>query len=1241
MTQPLHPDITLTEIIAVHGMRSKKIASLTGVHNVCKAMYERGDRDFRLTVVAKIVAANEIVGFGTVVTGAHSGYGAVAKAWQAYANGPEVAIDPSWPDSHPEVIFQRLLSDPKRRQQKAAALRAVQQICRERLARGERDFRPAVVGKEVAAQGVYKEGTLSTGVKTGFGELLDGWQALADQQDVADEMTKLSKQPDAPRQSLQRSEHPDDVLQRLLRSRNERTSQHRFYIGLHDVCKARVDRGEYDLSRSAVAGELIVAGVFTASGTLTTKLENNPSYNELLTAWQEAANARWISADPSLPPTNPHWVYRRLAKTAKRANDQQRLLGLHRVCFLHHADGSRDFSAKTIGRLCVDKGVMSENNIVTAGSDEYRILVEAWEAHAQPPGYELIVEPPKFVQKSHDIEFGWVAREHPEFEEWRVLAAEWLHGVESGLAGKISALTAFFKHYLTRPDVPNKPFELLRRGTRLPDFGEVAGPASRDQGTGYNNQVSDFLDWVLLRDCAIEADDGERIVSPAFRNPVTRAYGMRGTGRAETPKNPLPYGYIHELRRILAPGPNFRDWTFAHSAQGGDQGEQGGPNKAWFNVDRSLIDTEDPDCVWRKRVTKAGKVSFQIWSPVRWVAVLIKLILPVRTSQVRWLDSGESDTWKYVAGQWALNDHKLASGTKGKPWAQGVLSRLAATAIEPETTVLYISTNKTADKDKSGPEKGYVLPWFVAPDKLDDVYYWLEKLRNWQAKYNPISRRTSWMELDARHMNAKSKAQRAAYADTCFLFRAAEKRKRERAMPVSDAQVSNAWVSLLEELQARLAARGERHPDGDRIVLVTLDDAGRGSTLFMLHCLRVSLISALALEGNVPFPILQKLVGHARLLMTLYYTKVGGARSQAVLAEAAQKLDANKEVSIHTFLKNTEHDRLVEKAVCNNKLSLAAAIPIHPAERNPAGWMPMHHGMCLVGGNTSEMEENRKIGGCFNGGPDIGPPGRPTFGPVPGGSRNCVRCRWFVTEPHYLPALAAHFNTVAYHFDEARNASMAAEVTLQELKREKAGVEAKGDVFDRLQDLRQAERVWETSMKRFSDICEDLVACWRLIERCKDALNEVPTDGLQLMLQGPASDIEAVFEETESELLQLVGVCENVKLYPDLDPGKAVIRRSQLLDSALYNEGLPPMFLTLSEAEQLSVGNAFVQRLSRIANPDSPFLGRRTVVEIIDAGAKLSESLGINLVAALPDLVGRRPAPKKLGSGREMELIEA
>jgi hypothetical protein len=368
----------------------------------------------------------------------------------------------------------------------------------------------------------------------------------------------------------------------------------------------------------------------------------------------------------------------------------------------------------------------------------------------------------------------------------------------------------------------------------------------------------------------------------------------------------------------------------------------------------------------------------------------------------------------------------------------------------------------------------------------------------------------------------------------------------------------------------------------------------------------------------VPFPVLQKLVGHSRLLMTLYYTKPGASHMRDVLLGAAERLDAAKEASIQNFLLDTEHDELLQKAICNSVPSLAAAIPQHPAARNPAGWMPMHHGLCLVGGNTSEVEDNGAVGGCYNGGSNLGSALAPKYGAVPGGSRNCVRCRWFVTEPHHLPALAAHFNTLAYHFDEARNACLTRESELQDLKKQKADAEDAGQPFARLDAYRQVERVWESAMKRFSDLAEDLVACWRLVERCKAVLEAPQDSGTQLVAAGTAGDVHIAFDETESELLQLAGVCENVEAYPDLEPGKAVFRRSQLLDAVLYRDDLPPVFMLMTEDEQLLAGNAFMRRLAQQMNPENPALGQRQVIGLMDGGARLSEHFDIDPAVLLP-----------------------
>ncbi len=828
----------------------------------------------------------------------------------------------------------------------------------------------------------------------------------------------------------------------------------------------------------------------------------------------------------------------------------------------------------------------------------------------------------KGITRETDTSLGWVEREYPQLAAWRALAVEWLKGETSGVSVRLQALVAFFERYLVQQGLPTVSAAFLARTTVLPDFYRTTCPDSA-AGIKYNNYMHAFLHFVLLREFSEAADDGQLVVSPAFRNPVPRMSKGGLPKRDESVHSPLPYGYIDELRRMLAAGPYFRDWQWAQCALGADIGRRGPGGADWFEVTEAQIDRNDPDCVWRERRMSNG-TRLEMWSPVRWVALLVKLILPLRTFQVRMLDSGEADTWRYAAGAWALNQSRLAQGSERRPLQQGVLRRSnLLTDGEAVPTVLYINTNKTADIAKSGPDKGYVLPWSSGGPVYQDVFHWLEKLRNWQEKYNPVSRRTSWSELDGRHFAAKSEVQLAGYPDACFLFRLPEAQDGERHLPLSDGLMVKGWFRLLEALEVQLADRGESHGNGSPIrFLPPLEQQNSGqTTLFPLHSLRVSLITALALEGQVPFPVLQKLVGHSRLLMTLYYTKPGATHIRGVLLGAAERLEAKKEASIQNFLLDTAHDELLQKAICNSVPSLAAAIPQHPAARNPVGWMPMHHGMCLVGGNTSESEDNGSVGGCYNGGPVTAkgrPSVKPKHGPVPGGSRNCVRCRWFVTEPHHLPALAAHFNTLAYHFDEARNVCLAREGELQELKKQKLDAENAGQPFARQDSYRQAERVWESAMKRFSDLAEDLVACWRLIERCKAALQTTQGDGTQLVTAGAVGDVQVAFEETESELLQLAGVCDSVEVYPDLEPGKAVFRRSQLLDAVLYRDNLPPVFMLLSEQEQLLAGNAFMRRLASQINPANPALGQREVIRLMDAGARLSQHFDMDLASLLP-----------------------
>ncbi|XVJ47856.1 VPA1269 family protein [Pseudomonas sp. UBT] len=829
------------------------------------------------------------------------------------------------------------------------------------------------------------------------------------------------------------------------------------------------------------------------------------------------------------------------------------------------------------------------------------------------------VSPPLKVKVSResDVNLGWVERDYPQLNAWRDLAIEWLKGETRDIRVKLQALVTFFERYLIKQGLPLNPAEFLAQGKVFPDFYQTVCPHSK-AGIEYNNSIHIFLRFVLLREFSEESDDGKSVVSSAFCNPVPRLTKSGLPKHDESVYPPLPYGYIDELRQMLAAGAHFCDWRWAQASPDVELGQRGSTGHDWFEVTEDLIDRNDPDCVWRKRPKRNGN-RLEMWSPVRWVALLVKLILPLRTTQVRMLDSGEADTWRYEAGTWALNTSRLAQGSERRPLQQGMFRRSRPiTDGEMVSTVLYINTNKTADIATSGAEKGYVLPWSFGGPVHQDAYYLLERLRNWQYKYNPVSRRTAWAELDGRHTRVKSDVQLASYPDACFIFRRPEAVEGERHLPIQNRVLDGCWFMLLKALELRLAARGECHRNGTPIRFLPSPEKQNNATttLFPLHSLRVSLITALALEGQMPFPLLQKLVGHSRLLMTLYYVKPGASYVHDVLLKAAKRLEENKEASIQNFLLETEYEELQKSAICNSVTSFAAVIPQHPAARNPAGWMPMHHGFCLVGGNTSEVEGNGAVGGCYNGGSLItkGFQGtNPKYGPVPGGSRNCVRCRWFVTEPRYLPALVAHFNTLAYYFDEARNVCLSRENELQDLKRQKVDNEDAGKPFTQLDAYRQAERIWESSMKRFSDFAEDLVACWRLIERCKATLEVSQGDSKLLVAAGTTLDVQVAFEETKSELLQLDSVCQSVEIYPDLEPGKAVFRRSQLLDSMLYRDDISPVFMLLNEEEQLLAGNAFMRNLAQQMNPANPVLGQRQVIHLIDAGVSLSQYFEMDL----------------------------
>ncbi|EHK8976601.1 integrase family protein [Vibrio vulnificus] len=832
--------------------------------------------------------------------------------------------------------------------------------------------------------------------------------------------------------------------------------------------------------------------------------------------------------------------------------------------------------------------------------------------------------------RKSDLTLQWLVRNHgQEWETWRQLAEEWITNQDSGTASKLEALCVFIDLYLAG-SVPFT-FDVLsffegKNGwqTSTDELKRILLEKT-NRKDGYDlsrilNHSSKFIDWVLDTHFSESNDDGTKV--RLYSNPFEKVkYTVKHT---ESVHNPLPYRYIQDLRHILCPKPrgHFSDWKWAQEQTG--QGNQSGD---WFEVDEILIDKTDKDCVWRsKEVTRNSKriTIHQIWSPVPSMVLFIKLHLPLRTYQVRMLDSGEADMLRYETGNWIKNPHDFALNH----YSKGVFRQFKDNATGLESTGLYISTNKTADQNKDEFERGYEIPW-----QNEDVLYWLEKMRNWQEKYNPIRKPTDCLTLEVKHTGRKkSKAYLSEMGHICFLFRDASASKQEdKIKPIPDGCVILAWYKLLHHLEQVLLASGDTLSDGTKLRLV--HDYGedykatKAKTEFPLHSLRVSLITCYVMDAKLPLPVVSKLLaGHSRIIMTVYYTKLTPAVMKEKMAEADKLLDDKSRESVRTFLKDAEMRQIECKMAYNDGESIETAL----VNRNPLGWENRHHGLCLVGGNTVRSDESKRVAGCWNGGALLrdSANGRDrVYDSVPHGSENCPRCRWFITDARYLPALNAHLNFMSYKAHESANLAVNLEGDVEEMEERKYEAECEGKPFTQLNELQALQRRYEKQMVEADEYTKDWIATFGLIRRIieiEQGRAESDTTN-KLVAVGSEGDIKVGFMETESELLQLSLLCEDAEFYPDmLDDIKktpTIERRTQNLSRIMLRKGYMPHLLMLDKDQQLIAANAMMRQMALQANPTDKLDGYKQVANYLELGQFMADSklleTGINTLESI------------------------
>lgn len=109
----------------------------------------------------------------------------------------------------------------------------------------------------------------------------------------------------------------------------------------------------------------------------------------------------------------------------------------------------------------------------------------------------------------------------------------------------------------------------------------------------------------------------------------------------------------------------------------------------------------------------------------------------------------------------------------------------------------------------------------------------------------------------------------------------------------------------------------------------------------------------------------------------------------------------------------------------------------------------------------------------------------------------------------------------------------------------------------------------------------DMHATMQLIKRCLELAQTAPnTDNcaaIELVGFDDLRQIHMDLRDAKNELHQLEVVCRNAVVFPNYDPARAVLRRSQVIDAMLQMNKRPPVLLRLSPDEQLHVGNAVMR----------------------------------------------------------------
>ena len=753
---------------------------------------------------------------------------------------------------------------------------------------------------------------------------------------------------------------------------------------------------------------------------------------------------------------------------------------------------------------------------------------------------------------------------HPAYSQWFESALDFAKSGKN-ITRKKELTRVFIMEYVIGLEQPTEPgafFFEKHKPPSLKEFMEKQPERSKDIIS--INILHDFINETFAKYCQDE-EDGINVTLHGFHNKwpaiASTVEAVKHDQPDKSNKYPLAMNYIDQAAQFLIPetAETFQDITHIEAD--------------WYEVAEFTIDKTDPNCVWRtkdlikgkkKDGTKTFRTQYQMWSPVRTCAMFTLFSMPLRGQQICWLDSGEADPEIPIINtkgevEWVKNESHLINDVNKRAIRQGFIRRFEkAKKIEftnnegvreskfEDIIGSYITTNKTSYSG-GGYEVAYMPPHLIK---------WMIRLREWQSKYNPIKQLTPWENVSAGQNERNEKISKAMKSQA-FLFRdPSALQSHKRCLPMNrQACIAGSFAWVLYQIQDKDNPLAFVKEGESPTAMASYE------SVFSPHCMRISFISAYVIDAKLPISVVAALVGHASLVMTIYYAVTTNQDYYDILSAGHQAAIAAAPARVAAMLKNKELKLSSSDFFDSNGKPVSEQYSNIPY----AALAFKDFGICPFAASR-----------CHEGGEQLAPK---RFAPVrPGylGPSNCFVCRFFITGPGFIGGLKTLCSEVNYEAKESGK-------RMEKYRLEKEKLELlqhfarKDDLpFEYEAKLNNIQNLYLQETVKFDALSQDAVLIALMGCRCDTLLKgeseHSDKKGHQLIaIEG--NPILGIRLDDVSEFAQMTEICQNAELYSCSNPSRVLPKRTQMLDIFALKNGLSPALFQLSDEDQLKVGN--------------------------------------------------------------------